>query len=57
MIRFWRRPDAHMSREWLKAHSQRESRIEFHGVQIRFPIRKALNELGWINRIKLRKAS
>ncbi len=57
MIRFWRRPDAHMSAKWLKAQERLESRVEFHGVTISLPIRKTLNELGWVNRNTLRKVS
>jgi len=39
----WRRPDL-VSATWLKEQQRRESRIEFHGVAIRWPIRKVLND-------------
>ena len=33
-----------MSPAWLKAQAQRDSRVEYHGPAVRWPIDKAANE-------------
>ena len=57
MIRFWRRwtrPNL-VSADWLQNQQRRESRIEFHGVNIKFPIKKMINESPAMNRQRLKR--
>jgi hypothetical protein len=44
-----------VSATWLRQQAQRESRVEHHAPRITLPIRKAINELGWWQRLTLRR--
>lgn len=53
----WWRGELAVSDHWLRAYDRRQERIEFHGVRIRFPIRKRLNEAAQFNRRRLRRSA
>lgn len=59
MLTFWRRlcirEKADFSEAWRRDLARRGDRIEFHGVSIKWPIRKLLNESPLWNRAKERK--
>ncbi len=46
-----------VSLRWLRDQDHRESRIEFHGVCPKWPIKKVLNESPLWNRTKLKKSA
>lgn len=46
-----------LSRAWLKEINRPSSRIEFHGVVPKWPIKKLLNENALWNTNKLRKSA
>ena len=44
------RDSPRVSDRWLRQYAQSQTKVEFHGVSWRFPIRKADLECGWRNR-------
>ena len=52
----FRRDDA-VSQRWLKDQARQASRVEFHGVAIRWPIKKLVNDAGQFNRRRLRQSA
>lgn len=44
-----------VSASWLRAQSQAEGRLEFHGPAWSWPLNKVLNEAGRWNRSRLRR--
>lgn len=46
-----------VSSAWVQAHRQQGDRIEYHGPRITLPIDKRANELGWVNRVRLRRSA
>lgn len=51
-----RKPDL-MSAAWLAHQERQEQRIEFHGVAIRWPIKKLLNESPAWNKAKQKRCA
>lgn len=54
-LRRWFTRSDRVSAIWLAEHAHRGDRIEFHGVNIRFPIRKLINEAAPFNTRTLRR--
>lgn len=49
------RRDNQMSDRWLRAQACEMSRVQFDGPRIQLPIPKIDNEVGWLNRLRLRR--
>lgn len=49
--------DRYLSEAWIRQQQQRESRVEFDGQCIAWPINKRANEAAWWNRQRLRRRS
>ena len=47
--------DRRVSSDWLKQRSQQDTRIEFHGVSMQWPINKRINEHALFNTKRLRR--
>lgn len=48
-------PSLTVSADWLKQQAQRESRVEYHGPAVRWPIKKILNASPLWNRAQREK--
>lgn len=56
-LRAWSARDHAVSRSWLRHHEQTETRIEFHGVRMQWPVKKLINDAGRFNRHRLRRSA
>ena len=46
-----------VSRSWLRRHDQAQTRVEFHGVRMQWPVKKLINESARMNRHRLRRSA
>lgn len=57
LCRRWCERDHAVSAAWLRRQEQKETRIEFHGVRMQWPVKKRINEAGKFNRHRLRRSA
>ena len=49
--------DKAVSTDWLRRHERQQTRVEFHGVRMQWPVKKLINDSGRFNRHRLRRSA